>query len=244
MAIQRCRCFNSSVGILVVRTQSACPGSGSSNPVSIPRSEFWSFGLSQQVRHVNKRVCFNSSVGILVVRTLNISSSRHECRSFNSSVGILVVRTRESGQQKHCNGGFNSSVGILVVRTVGSTEPPAPYQKVSIPRSEFWSFGHALLHGFRPGALGVSIPRSEFWSFGRSPLAYNDVQAHGFNSSVGILVVRTRNRGLPRWYPCRFNSSVGILVVRTRSYVQEAGKAEVFQFLGRNSGRSDALDGH
>jgi len=39
---------------------------------------------------------------------------------------------------------------------------------VSIPRSEFWSFGLGVR---RPAGLfynPVSIPRSEFWSFGRS----------------------------------------------------------------------------
>ena len=49
--------------------------------------------------------------------------------------------------------------------------------RVSIPRSEFWSFGldetvHALLH--RPR---VSIPRSEFWSFGRCAGAYAAVDS-------------------------------------------------------------------
>jgi len=38
---------------------------------------------------------------------------------------------------------------------------------VSIPRSEFWSFGHKSFDVGIP-SLVVSIPRSEFWSFGLS----------------------------------------------------------------------------
>jgi len=63
---------------------------------------------------------------------------------------------------------------------------------VSIPRSEFWSFGRRL--PTLPRHLEqVSIPRSEFWSFGRG------------------------------W------RAAGVTAVT------------MFQFLGRNSGRSDAI---
>jgi len=136
---------------------------------------------------------------------------------------------------------------------------------VSIPRSEFWSFGHELdrlyswtisefqflgrnsgrsdgQHNRRlPLNLFVSIPRSEFWSFGRNRCHPFRRSWSGFNSSVGILVVRTRSLrrelyhqsslvSIPRsefWSFGRtggwpgdirfesFNSSVGILVVRT-----------------------------
>jgi len=63
---------------------------------------------------------------------------------------------------------------------------------VSIPRSEFWSFGHgAFVAG--GGDVGiVSIPRSEFWSFGRAFKAVRWSLVASFNSSVGILVVRTQ----------------------------------------------------
>jgi len=37
----------------------------------------------------------------------------------------------------------------------------------------------------------VSIPRSEFWSFGPGQRSAPEPQESGFNSSVGILVVRT-----------------------------------------------------
>ena len=67
-------------------------------------------------------------------------------------------------------------------------------QQVSIPRSEFWSFGQGARRGLDIAVGGVSIPRSEFWSFGHE---------YAF-------------------------------------YVQ--GAVEKFQFLGRNSGRSDAND--
>jgi len=41
----------------------------------------------------------------------------------------------------------------------------------------------------------------------------------------------------------RFNSSVGILVVRTRREMHERMSDAEFQFLGRNSGRSDPFPG-
>ena len=90
-----------------------------------------------------------------------------------------------------------------------------------------------------PKGLGVSIPRSEFWSFGPRPRPQHPRRRVSFNSSVGILVVRTLmllcglegNHG--------FNSSVGILVVRTLYSMMLALPCSQFQFLGRNSGRSD-----
>jgi len=60
-----------------------------------------------------------------------------------------------------------------------------------------------------------------------------------FNSSVGILVVRTRRQNNEGTSIIRFNSSVGILVVRTRAKTAAALQSDRFQFLGRNSGRSD-----
>ena len=110
---------------------------------------------------------------------------------------------------------------------------------VSIPRSEFWSFGpgSGSVSGFGSGSfqfLGrnsgrsdvifelpdaekrdVSIPRSEFWSFGPGVGDQSDSCTDSFNSSVGILVVRTLSLTVDRQSNQRFNSSVGILVVRT-----------------------------
>jgi len=49
------------------------------------------------------------------------------------------------------------------IRIAGQQARPP---KVSIPRSEFWSFGQGSLdRAIHPGNI-VSIPRSEFWSFG------------------------------------------------------------------------------
>jgi len=42
--------------------------------------------------------------------------------------------------------------------------------------------------------VGVSIPRSEFWSFGLAGIVSLNSVTGSFNSSVGILVVRTRAR--------------------------------------------------
>jgi len=88
-------------------------------------------------------------------------------------------------------------------------------EEVSIPRSEFWSFGREFYLHSLPIKC-VSIPRSEFWSFGL-----------GFESRQGYLLV------------FGFNSSVGILVVRTLGISHRHGSLGEFQFLGRNSGRSD-----
>jgi len=156
---------------------------------------------------------------------------------------------RSDGWYEHmgfeCEGSFNSSVGILVVRTASKPAWICPSGAVSIPRSEFWSFGPRL--AIRPGtdapasfnsSVGilvvrtngsatdyfelqvVSIPRSEFWSFGRDP-------HHRATSPPAE----------------SFNSSVGILVVRTAILLHNAPWRVKFQFLGRNSGRSDAMDG-
>ena len=62
----------------------------------------------------------------------------------------------------------------------------------------------------------VSIPRSEFWAFGRLRLIGGARRKSSFNSSVGILVVRTQAEALDPRPLGRFNSSVGILVVRTK----------------------------
>ena len=87
----------------------------------------------------------------------------------------------------------------------------------------------------------VSIPRSEFWSFGHEGATglpgHDDAR---FNSSVGILVVRTSSIPTAGCPTASFNSSVGILVVRTRIAARSTRRYTAFQFLGRNSGRSDA----
>jgi len=186
-------------------------------------------------------------------------------------------------------GGFNSSVGILVVRTRHLYHGACPSPKVSIPRSEFWSFGRCFVHlvqgrlclfqflgrnsgrsdlgsyNYRIQTRGVSIPRSEFWSFGQRWCVSNASNGKGFNSSVGILVVRTMTTvsgietpklvSIPRSEFWSFGQrsktcyGVGIIVSIPRSEFWSFGhiaKVEryigrkMFQFLGRNSGRSDA----
>ena len=111
--------FNSSVGILVVRTRLARRWFTIERRVSIPRSEFWSFGPTYRVSAawLDKEFQF-----------LGRNSGRSD------SVGIdLGVKTLA---------GFNSSVGILVVRTSPGNSFHSRPSNVSIPRSEFWSFGH------------------------------------------------------------------------------------------------------
>jgi len=160
---------------------------------------------------------------------------------------------------------------------------------VSIPRSEFWSFGRLrvivnLRYSWRFQFLGrnsgrsdfaawlsrsissdtfqflgrnsgrsdnlevevehnyfaVSIPRSEFWSFRRDCEYPTASEYMRFNSSVGILVVRT-GYSFPEAY-------AELLVSIPRSEFWSFGRdwqddglqsSEGFQFLGRNSGRSD-----
>ena len=65
-------------------------------------------------------------------------------------------------------------------------------------------------------AAAVSIPRSEFWLFGLLAGRGVDDAMRGFNSPLGILVVRTINAEIAqRWLHRCFNSPLGILVVRT-----------------------------
>jgi len=308
--------FNSSVGILVVRTSAwicevralrrvSIPRSEfwsfglvlqgvkrvGDAPVSIPRSEFWSFGLIPGRALVGTVLRFNSSVGILVVRTAK-SQIEHwigeQFQFLGRNSGRSDSRRRARSRTRRV--GFNSSVGILVVRT---------YEREDEFLSEF-EFQFLGRNSGRSDDLSwqevkaeldtVSIPRSEFWSFGRRRRRIRHRLNPRFNSSVGILVVRTRRpsrpsprlqcrfqflgrnsgrsdaavyrerRGggavsIPRsefWSfgpgaarragdnPTSFNSSVGILVVRTTRVVRGSRKQRAFQFLGRNSGRSDS----
>ena len=160
--------FNSSVGILVVRTSSSLdlwarsPGfqflgrnSGRSDLmqqffdpyllaiVSIPRSEFWSFGRLRVI--VNLRY-----------------SWRFQFLGRNSGRSDRGWRT-----DGHCIVGcFNSSVGILVVRTFYTTA------KLPKPSGGFQFLGRnsgrsdVIVNIQQQANICVSIPRSEFWSFG------------------------------------------------------------------------------
>jgi len=111
--------------------------------------------------------------------------------------------------------GFNSSVGILVVRTGVRRRVSGGDLQVSIPRSEFWSFGPAQF-------FATASPIFSFQFLGRNS---------GRSDLLGLAhLVRADTR---------FNSSVGILVVRTLARRRARSRKWAFQFLGRNSGRSD-----
>jgi len=89
----------------------------------------------------------------------------------------------------------------------------------------------------------VSIPRSEFWSFGRRAMTPRHCPNCGFQF-LGRNSGRSDRPRRSRWcspLAC-FNSSVGILVVRTPGVLLVVNPATEFQFLGRNSGRSDQGD--
>jgi len=161
---------------------------------------------------------------------------------------------------------FNSSVGILVVRTI-CPRPPGDdiYRFQFLGRNSGRSDAGDKLGGFADWKFqflgrnsgrsdlvlvikqlfgtSVSIPRSEFWSFGPVQQIPDGALQRRFNSSVGILVVRTQSRRLRLARSARFNSSVGILVVRTAGAGITSSVCFMFQFLGRNSGRSDAIRG-
>ena len=135
--------------------------------VSIPRSEFWSFGHKRSSDDLYLRRGFNSSVGILVVRTgvvdgfatryfqfqfLGRNSGRSDGRTTpgtSTESATFQFLGRNSGRSDvfHrevaavISSSFNSSVGILVVRTTSFETVYVALDPVSIPRSEFWSFG-------------------------------------------------------------------------------------------------------
>jgi len=233
--------------------------------VSIPRSEFWSFGRGWACcASAASRSGFNSSVGILVVRTpvsqggggwetpfqfLGRNSGRSDCPQPTTYPGkpcVFQFLGRNSGRSDVDAGWVKAnkvrvsiprsefwSFGLEVTgfaqviqlrfqflgRNSGRSDAAAQQygpetEVVSIPRSEFWSFGQytvattASVRRFqflgrnsgRSDSLSrartssvdmVSIPRSEFWSFGRRATRTASRRTRSFNSSVGILVVRT-----------------------------------------------------
>ena len=95
----------------------------------------------------------------------------------------------------------------------------------------------------------VSIPRSEFAPFRPGAPRWNVDGGYSFNSSVGIRPVQTQFGGKPiPLRDCSFNSSVGIRPVQTSARRRPPSATyATFQFLGRNSPRSDLgawLDSH
>ena len=111
---------------------------------------------------------------------------------------------------------------------------------VSIPRSEFFRFGR--LGGSRRACeLEVSIPRSEFFRFGQGSSPWKNRIWASFNSSIGILSVRTQKLNKEERKMEGFNSSIGILSVRTEMKLSYPTRWKMFQFLDRNSFGSDPL---
>ena len=212
----RAACFNSSVGILVVRTTVHQSMAHRRHRVSIPRSEFWSFGHSHRrcIVQLYARFQFlgrnsgrsDSLRAELAGCAAVVSIPRSEFWSFGLASRSGVTRSTLKFQFLGRNSG-RSDIITEDLRVGGGL--------VSIPRSEFWSFGQGLIGDMSGREPNVSIPRSEFWSFGRV---------------VGERHIRRDGR---------FNSSVGILVVRTHRRGQGHQDLSEFQFLGRNSGRSD-----
>jgi len=186
--------------------------------------------------------CFNSPLGILVVRTFAaVASAGHRWDSFNSPLGILVVRTIQSGSYSNSLEMFQ-----FPARNSGCSDPTRACGRrwiwaVSIPRSEFWLFGPGSDEPGTTATPQVSIPRSEFWLFGLRSRGLTNSKRRvfqfparnsgcsdemvgmiviglpcGFNSPLGILVVRTHGQAAAdARHHNGFNSPLGILVVRT-----------------------------
>jgi len=161
-------CFNSSVGILSVGTESTATATGSLTDVSIPQSEFCPLGLGISRERVSSLV-----VSIPQSEFCPLGPwARDRPRSTGMSFQFL---SRNSVRWDHlmiCNClaviySFNSSVGILSVGTI-------------------------FHHTFNVQILNVSIPQSEFCPLGPCEGCQNTIAAHkSFNSSVGILSVGT-----------------------------------------------------
>jgi len=187
--------------------------------VSIPHSEFCSFGRLAST-------AFGSASGRFQFPIRN---------SVRSDQG----RREDAERLRSC---FNSPFGILFVRTFVVLVRFSPVIGVSIPHSEFCSFGlpralkkqnqqeqfqFPIRNSVRsdPGLSYdeemldyVSIPHSEFCSFGPAVEWAFNTDTHSFNSPFGILFVRTVCRGeLPTFAKRSFNSPFGILFVRTKT---------------------------
>ena len=119
---------------------------------------------------------------------------------------------------------------------------PAVSKSVSIPHSEFCSFGHFE-------SIPVSRPKPQFQFPIRNSVRSDPQRQHNlagrdgcFNSPFGILFVRTRIAMADnQTIAARFNSPFGILFVRTME--SRAGgyrQCRLFQFPIRNSVRSDS----
>jgi len=186
--------------------------------VSIPHSEFCSFGLGV--------VLPSSRLGQLV------SIPHSEFCSFGLPLAINIRK-----RLKAC---FNSPFGILFVRTACASCRCPELPRVSIPHSEFCSFGLANDVQARPDRLSFNSPFGILFVRTCSSTARSS-SLPSFNSPFGILFVRTSKRTQSHLtalslfqFPIR-NS--------VRSDAQDDPRIGVsvpsFQFPIRNSVRSD-----
>ncbi|GEM_PF-3899712 len=111
-------CFNSSLGILSVRTMACIEWAWSDATVSIPHSEFCLFGLPLP------------GIAVQWYRLFQFLTRNSVCsdrREVAAAIGTFIS--------------FNSSLGILSVRTPYDPLPWMQANVVSIPHSEFCLFG-------------------------------------------------------------------------------------------------------
>ena len=190
--------FNSSIGILSVRTPDVGRGALGVRHVSIPRSEFFRFGpaRAEGMAPVVERVSiprsefFRFGLQGMLRRWLEegVSIPRSEFFRFGPSIRSgLVLRL----------GCFNSSIGILSVRTARARRVHVLFQAVSIPRSEFFRFGHSEQLARNSQKLMFQfLDRNSFGSdLVGAGTAGDDLLC--FNSSIGILSVRTTGTATP-----------------------------------------------
>jgi len=164
-------------------------------------------------------------------------------------------------------GGFNPSVGILFVHT-GRLHPGAAGGRAfqSLGRDSVCSYRPSFHREGRKNA--VSIPRSGFCLFIHAVGVPLEGWRYCFNPSVGILFVHTGPLPLPRdnvetvsiprsgfclfillywriaeYVGSSFNPSVGILFVHTIREVSFSSDVEQFQSLGRDSVCSYGISG-
>jgi len=152
----RC-CFNSPFGILFVRTRDDV-----AKLISVFRQ--FQFPIRNSVRSDMPRLpCTTITVSVFQFPIRNSvrsdpsrrSRSRPPPACFNSPFGILFVRTPlPQPRRPSLCAGFNSPFGILFVRTFGGARVRDYSIGVSIPHSEFCSFGPGKW-SFRVRSWGV-----------------------------------------------------------------------------------------
>ena len=175
--------------------------------VSIPRSEFWSFG-QYTGKHPRDQASFNSSVGILVVRT------------FEEARGWFQFLGRNSGRSDYP---ANRSNEIAMFQFLGRNSGRSDMQDCLLATTS----GSAWFQ-----FLGRNSGRSDPRNPGRKSRMFQFLGRNSGRSDARHVSAPDAMR--------RFNSSVGILVVRTcRTAFCHYNSMRTFQFLGRNSGRSD-----